>query len=126
MPPDDDIRRAFIDAEGAGLYLDYSKHRVTGETIGRLVALADDCGLPRAETGILADMMTRRIQLGRREDILVQGEASSRIGVLAEGWAFAYQLLPVRRRKGRGWNCGREFALSTAFKAPGKDGVNRK
>ncbi len=32
-------------AEGAGLYLDYSKHRVTGETIGRLIALAGDCGL---------------------------------------------------------------------------------
>jgi glucose-6-phosphate isomerase len=32
-------------AEGAGLYLDYSKHRVTGETLGRLIALAEDCGL---------------------------------------------------------------------------------
>jgi len=32
-------------AEGAGLYLDYSKNRVTDETLRLLVALADDCGL---------------------------------------------------------------------------------
>jgi glucose-6-phosphate isomerase len=32
-------------AEGAGLYLDYSKNRITDETIELLVALADDCGM---------------------------------------------------------------------------------
>ncbi len=32
-------------AEGAGLYLDYSKHRATDETIRLLVALAHACGL---------------------------------------------------------------------------------
>ena len=32
-------------AEGAGLYLDYSKHRVTAETIALLVALAEVAGL---------------------------------------------------------------------------------
>ncbi|MEI6180082.1 MAG: glucose-6-phosphate isomerase, partial [Chloroflexales bacterium] len=32
-------------AEAAGLYLDYSKHRLTDETISRLVALAEACGL---------------------------------------------------------------------------------
>ena len=32
-------------AEAAGLYLDYSKHRVTDETLGLLRGLADDCGL---------------------------------------------------------------------------------
>jgi glucose-6-phosphate isomerase len=31
--------------EAAGLYLDYSKNRVTGETMRRLVALAEACGL---------------------------------------------------------------------------------
>ncbi len=61
--------------------------------------MAQDFGLPRAETGLLADMLTRRIRVGRREDILVQGEASTRIGVLAEGWAFAYKLLPDGRRQ---------------------------
>jgi glucose-6-phosphate isomerase len=33
-------------AEGAGLYLDYSKNRITDETIELLTALADDCGMP--------------------------------------------------------------------------------
>jgi glucose-6-phosphate isomerase len=33
-------------AEAAGLYLDYSKHRVTDETLRLLVALAEACGLP--------------------------------------------------------------------------------
>src|SRR5260370_25013372 len=32
-------------AEAAGLYLDYSKNRITGETLRLLVALAEDCGL---------------------------------------------------------------------------------
>jgi glucose-6-phosphate isomerase len=42
---EDPARGQRFTAEGAGLYLDYSKHRVTGETLGRLIALAEDCGL---------------------------------------------------------------------------------
>jgi glucose-6-phosphate isomerase len=38
---DDPSRGTRFVAEGAGLYLDYSKHRVTGETLERLVALAE-------------------------------------------------------------------------------------
>ena len=34
-----------LTAEGAGLYLDYSKHRVTDETLRLLLALAADCDL---------------------------------------------------------------------------------
>ena len=34
-----------LTAEGAGLYLDYSKNRVTDETLGLLLALAEECGL---------------------------------------------------------------------------------
>ena len=33
-------------AEGAGLYLDFSKHRLTDETLGLLVELAEQSGLP--------------------------------------------------------------------------------
>jgi glucose-6-phosphate isomerase len=33
-------------AEGAGLYLDYSKNRVTPETLDLLVALGAECGMP--------------------------------------------------------------------------------
>ncbi|HET7524600.1 MAG TPA: glucose-6-phosphate isomerase [Burkholderiaceae bacterium] len=32
--------------EAAGLYLDYSKNRITDETLALLIALADECGLP--------------------------------------------------------------------------------
>src|SRR5258707_1206231 len=32
-------------AEGAGLYFDYSKHRVTADTLRLLLQLADECGL---------------------------------------------------------------------------------
>lgn len=62
-------------------------------------ALAGDLGLASAETGALDGMLVRRIQVRRREDLLVQGEASNRIGVLVEGWAFAYKLLPDGRRQ---------------------------
>jgi glucose-6-phosphate isomerase len=41
----DPARGERLTAEGAGLYLDYSKNRVTGETLGLLVALADQSGL---------------------------------------------------------------------------------
>ena len=34
-----------LHAEAAGLYLDYSKNRITDETLRLLVALAEDCGL---------------------------------------------------------------------------------
>ena len=41
----DGERGTKLTAEGAGLYLDYSKHRLTEETLGLLVALAEDVGL---------------------------------------------------------------------------------
>src|SRR5262245_35924368 len=34
-----------LTAEGAGIFLDYSKHRITDETQRLLVQLADECGL---------------------------------------------------------------------------------
>jgi hypothetical protein len=41
-----DIRRGErLTAEAAGLYLDYSKNRVTDETIRLLLRLADECSL---------------------------------------------------------------------------------
>src|SRR5689334_5191091 len=41
----DGERGVRLTAEGAGLYLDYSKHRLTDETVSLLVALAEDVGL---------------------------------------------------------------------------------
>jgi glucose-6-phosphate isomerase len=42
---DDPRRGERLAAEGAGLYLDYSKNRITDETIGLLLNLAEECGL---------------------------------------------------------------------------------
>ncbi len=42
---DDPERGARFSAEAAGLYLDYSKNRITGETLKLLVQLAEDSGL---------------------------------------------------------------------------------
>jgi glucose-6-phosphate isomerase len=41
----DPDRGTRLTAEAAGLYLDYSKNRVTDETVALLVQLADECGL---------------------------------------------------------------------------------
>jgi glucose-6-phosphate isomerase len=42
----DGTRAERLTAEGAGLYLDYSKNRVTGETLKLLLRLAEESGLP--------------------------------------------------------------------------------
>jgi glucose-6-phosphate isomerase len=41
-------------AEGAGLYLDYSKNRITDETLELLVALAEESGLPERTAAMFA------------------------------------------------------------------------
>jgi len=43
---DDPRRGERLTAEGAGLYLDYSKNRITDETVRLLLNLAEECGLP--------------------------------------------------------------------------------
>jgi glucose-6-phosphate isomerase len=43
---DDKTRGERMTAEGAGLYLDYSKNRITDETIRLLCRLAEECGVP--------------------------------------------------------------------------------
>ena len=42
---DDPKRGEVFVSEGAGIYFDYSKNRITGETIRLLVRLAEECGL---------------------------------------------------------------------------------
>jgi glucose-6-phosphate isomerase len=42
---DDPKRGERLALDAVGLYMDYSKHRVTDETIRLLIALADECGL---------------------------------------------------------------------------------
>ena len=42
---DDSKRGETLTAEGAGLYLDYSKNRITAETLSLLLQLAEECGV---------------------------------------------------------------------------------
>jgi glucose-6-phosphate isomerase len=42
---EDPERGTRFTAEAAGIFLDYSKNRITAETVGLLVALANECGL---------------------------------------------------------------------------------
>ncbi len=42
---EDPRRGERLTAEALGIFLDYSKNRVTGETLARLLRLADECGL---------------------------------------------------------------------------------
>ena len=46
---DDPKRGERFAVEGAGLYLDYSKHRISEETMRLLLALAEESGLARAD-----------------------------------------------------------------------------
>jgi glucose-6-phosphate isomerase len=50
----DSTRGERLTAEGAGLYLDYSKNRVTDETLGLLVALAEQSGLAARRAAMFA------------------------------------------------------------------------
>jgi glucose-6-phosphate isomerase len=43
-----------LTAEGPGLYLDYSKNRVTDETMRLLVQLAEECGVPQRRDAMFA------------------------------------------------------------------------
>ncbi len=60
---DDPHRGKRLVAEAAGLYFDYAKNRLTDETIGLLVALAEECGL-RAKI----DAMFRGERINTTED----------------------------------------------------------
>src|SRR5580704_3138742 len=50
----DPTRGERMTADGAGVYLDYSKNRVTDETLGLLVALAEQSGLAARTAAMFA------------------------------------------------------------------------
>jgi glucose-6-phosphate isomerase len=50
----DPTRGERLTAEGAGLYLDYSKHRITDDTLGLLIALAEQTGLAEHREAMFA------------------------------------------------------------------------
>jgi glucose-6-phosphate isomerase len=64
---DDPERGERLTAEAAGLYLDYSKNRITDETMRLLIQLAEECGLEQRR-----DMMFRgeRINVSENRPVL--------------------------------------------------------
>lgn len=80
---DDPNRGEFLVAEGCDLYFDYSKNRITAETIALLVQLADACGLrERIEemfSGVKINVTEQRAALHvalrapKTESILLEG-----------------------------------------------------
>jgi len=81
---DDPERTARFSAEGAGLFLDYSKHRITEETIHLLIRLAGEAGLrDRIDTMFRGERINHTedravlhvaLRTQREESILVDGE----------------------------------------------------
>jgi len=81
---DDPQRGERLIAEAVGLYFDYSKHRITDETIRLLLALAEDCGLREriaamfsgAHINTTEDRAVLHVALRapREAEILVDGE----------------------------------------------------
>ena len=81
---DDPKRGERLTAEAAGLFLDYSKNRITDETLKLLLQLAEECGLASASTPCSAARRSTSRRIGpsctwpcaRREapSIVVDGE----------------------------------------------------
>src|SRR5437763_13958099 len=64
---DDPRRGERLTAEAAGVYLDYSKNRITDETLRLLVQLAEECGL-RARIDAL--FCGEKINVTEQRDVL--------------------------------------------------------
>ncbi len=64
---DDPQRGERLVAEGAGLFLDYSKNRVSDETLSLLIALADECGFPQRREAMFAG---ERINVSENRSVL--------------------------------------------------------
>ena len=60
---DDETRGLTMTAEAAGIFLDYSKHRITGDTLPKLIDLAEETGMPGHR-----DAMFRGEHINRSED----------------------------------------------------------
>jgi len=64
---EDPERGERMSAEGAGLFLDYSKNRVTDETLRLLVGLAEECGMPQRRAAMFAG---ERINVSEKRPVL--------------------------------------------------------
>ena len=62
---DDPVRGERMAAEGAGIYLDYSKNRVTDQTIKLLIQLAEESGLQARIDAMFAGRRSTLLKTGR-------------------------------------------------------------
>ncbi len=80
---DDPRRGERLTAEGAGLYLDYSKNRITDETVKLLLNLAEECGLSER---IEAMFQGEKINVTENRSVLhIALRAQKRERILVEG-----------------------------------------
>ncbi len=70
-----------LTAEAAGLYLDYSKHRVTDETLGLLLRLADECGLAERIAAMFAGAKINVTEQRAALHVALRAPATERIVV---------------------------------------------
>lgn len=108
---DDPPRGERLTAEAAGIYLDYSKNRVTDETVQLLVRLAEECGLDKRIAAMFSGeqinatekraVLHTALRLPATEELLVDG-----VDVIPEIQAVLKRMsefsLQVRSGKWRG------------------------
>ena len=103
----DPKRGEAMTAEAAGLFLDYSKNRITAETIGLLVALAEERGMPARREAMFAgerinvsenrSVLHVALRMPRERSLIVEGtdvvkqvhEVLDRMGPSPSGCALA-------------------------------------
>jgi glucose-6-phosphate isomerase len=103
----DPLRGERLTAEGAGLYLDYSKHRVTDETLALLVALAEESGLKERTEAMFAGerinvsedrpVLHVALRMPRTSSLLVDG-----VDVVSEVHAVLERMAAFSERVRRG------------------------
>ena len=105
-------------AEACGLYVDYSKHRVTDETLRLLVALAEECGVPERRDAMFRGerinvtegrAVLRFVSRGTRtslEDVIEEACASPRWSRHFAGHQAPYLHLPPEEYRRLAERCG--------------------
>ncbi len=100
----DPTRGERLVAQGAGLYLDYSKNRISDETVGLLLELAEQCGLAQRIEAMFSgerinvsedrSVLHVALRVPETESLFLGGEdvAAQVHGVLARMSAFARRL----------------------------------
>ena len=90
---DDPKRGETLFAEGAGLYLDFSKNRITAETLELHVQLARECGLNPGE-------VLERVAALAKSVIAEAGMAESEVAAMpAGGHTILYQIRQAIERR---------------------------